>query len=101
MKGALVGYNNTNWWSLIMMESHPSTTRRFSARSLLPVGFCAVFLLMAAALVESYRMETSMQISPAALAIYDREDMLLERVRHGFNQSQNVVRDFLLQPGSS
>jgi signal transduction histidine kinase len=83
------------------METHASPKPHFSARSLLPLGFCAVFLLMAAALVESYRMQASMQASPAALSVYDQADGLLERVRHGFNQSQSVVRDFLLRATGS
>jgi signal transduction histidine kinase len=77
-----------------MMDS--PHTRRFSVRSLLPLGFCAVFLLMAAALVESYRMQQNMQATPAAFAAYDRDESLIERIRHGFNQSQNVARAFLL-----
>lgn len=84
-----------------MLDAHTSPHRHFSARSLLPFGFCAVFLLMAAALAESYRMQNSMQAPPAALAAYDQADVLLESARHGFNQSQSVVRDFLLRTTGS
>jgi len=82
-----------------MMDS--PQTRRFSVRSLLPLGFCAVFLLMAAALVESYRMQESLQASPAAFAAFDRDEALIEHIRHGFNQSQNVTRIFLLNGGTA
>jgi hypothetical protein len=77
-------------------SSEPASARHFSARSLLPLGFCGVFLLMAAAMVESYRIEGRMEKAPAVFATYDRDEILLERVRHGFNQSQNVVRAFVL-----
>jgi signal transduction histidine kinase len=81
-------------------STQPGSAGRFSARSLLPLGFCFVFLLMAAALVESYRMRERIQAAPAAFAAYDRDDMLVERVRHGFNQTQSVVRAYLLNNGS-
>jgi signal transduction histidine kinase len=82
-----------------MMESS-RTTRHFSARSLLPIGFCAVFLLMAAAMVETYRMQETIQGAPAAFAIYDRDAALIEHIRNGFNQSQNLVRAFLVTSGA-
>src|SRR5215469_9457933 len=91
-----------------MMDSHhagpsvkPAAPRRFSARSLLPVGFCGVFLLMSAALVETYRMQVRMAASPAAMAMYDRGDLQIDRIRRVFNQTQILVHDFLLKYGSS
>ena len=60
-----------------------------------------MFLLMAAALVESYRAQSVMSSPPAALALYDREDQALQTVLHGFNQSQSLARDLLLKPGTS
>src|SRR5262245_57254089 len=75
-------------WVILYMEP---PARRFHARFLLPIGFCGVFLLMATALVESYRMQEGMQRTPATFAAFDRDDNLIEHVRHGFNQSQNVT----------
>jgi signal transduction histidine kinase len=55
---------------------------------------------MAAALVESYRMQETLQGSPAEFAAYDRDAALIDHVRNAFNQSQNVTRTFLLNDGS-
>jgi signal transduction histidine kinase len=83
-----------------MMDSQPHPAR-FSARSFLPLGFCGVFLLMAGALVESYRMRVTIRTPLVSMAAYDQADALVEHVRHGFNQSQIVARDFLLKSGAS
>ena len=83
-----------------MIDSQPNPAR-FSARSFLPLGFCTVFLLMAAAMVESYRMQVALRAPVSAIAAYDRADALLDRLRRAFNQSQPVSNDFLLRSSAS
>ncbi len=81
-----------------MSNRSSSAASRLSARSLLPLGFCGVFLLMAAAMVESYRAQSVMAGQPAAMAEYDRADRALQTVLQAFNQSQGLSRDLLLKP---
>jgi signal transduction histidine kinase len=52
-------------------------------------------------MVESYRMQSKFQDLPAVASTYDRDDILIEHVRHGFNQSQNITRAFLLSGGTA
>jgi signal transduction histidine kinase len=79
----------------------PARGNHFRARSLLPVGFCGVFLFMTAALVDSYRMQDRLRASPAVFAAFDRDGALIERARRSFNQSRNVTREFLLHAGDT